>query len=70
MVHCQGLTITDLEDLLEDIKVYMELEQGQNAAYWKQMTIIAEDELSKLRKIDPNTRGAHLDPHIANPLKS
>ena len=48
----------------------MELEQGQNAAYWKQMTIIAEDELSKLRKIDPNTRGAHLDPHIANPLKS
>jgi len=31
----QGLTIEDLEDLLVDIKVYMELEEGKNAEYWK-----------------------------------
>ena len=31
----QGLTIDDLEDLLVDIKVYMELEEGKNATFWK-----------------------------------
>ena len=31
----QGLAIEDLEDLLVDIKVYMELEEGKNAEYWK-----------------------------------
>jgi len=31
----QGLTIEDLEDLLVDIKVYMELEEGKNAEFWK-----------------------------------
>ena len=31
----KGLTRTDLEDLLEDIKVYMELEQSKNAEFWK-----------------------------------
>nr|XP_006826020.1 PREDICTED: cactin-like isoform X2 [Saccoglossus kowalevskii] len=48
-----GLSIVDLEDLLEDIKVYIELEQGKNVDFWKDMTIITEDELVKLRKIDP-----------------
>ena len=31
----KGLASTDLEDLLEDIKVYMELEQGRNVEFWK-----------------------------------
>ena len=31
----QGLAIEDLEDLLVDIKVYMELEEGKNAEFWK-----------------------------------
>lgn len=31
----QGLTIEDLEDVLVDIKVYMELEEGKNAEFWK-----------------------------------
>lgn len=31
----QGLMIEDLEDLLVDIKVYMELEEGKNAEFWK-----------------------------------
>ncbi|CAH1253369.1 CACTIN [Branchiostoma lanceolatum] len=52
-----GLTMTDLEDLAEDIKVYMELEQGKNADFWKDMTVIAEDELSKLKKLEQTQRG-------------
>jgi hypothetical protein len=32
---CQGLTQVDLSDLIEDIKVYMELEQGRNTEYWQ-----------------------------------
>ena len=36
--HCicnQGLNIDDVEDLIEDIKVYKQLEQGRNAEFWK-----------------------------------
>jgi len=47
------LTIQDLEDLLEDIKVYIQLEQGKNVGYWRDITIISEEELNKLRKMDP-----------------
>lgn len=53
----QGLTIADLEDLLEDIKVYLEMEQGKNADYWRDIIIVAEDEIGKLKKIDPTSRG-------------
>ncbi|CAH3023461.1 unnamed protein product [Porites evermanni] len=48
-----GLTIEDLEDLLVDIKVYMELEEGKNAEFWKDMTTVCSDELQKLKKEDP-----------------
>ncbi|CAH1797477.1 unnamed protein product, partial [Owenia fusiformis] len=54
--YLNGLSIEDLEDLLEDIKVYGELEQGKNADYWRDITIITDDELVKLRKIDPSSR--------------
>ena len=40
-------------DLFEDIKVYLELEQGKNVDYWKDITIVAEDKLKKLRRSDP-----------------
>ena len=30
----QGLNLIDLEDLLEDIKVYCEIEQDTNTDYW------------------------------------
>ena len=53
----QGLTIADLEDLLEDIKVYLELEQGKNVEYWRDIITIASDELSQLRKLDSSQRG-------------
>ncbi|KAI0227276.1 Cactin [Lamellibrachia satsuma] len=51
-----GLTLADLEDLLEDITVYTEMEQGLNANYWRDITIITEDECENLRKLDQNSR--------------
>lgn len=50
--YLNGLKIDDFEDLLVDIKVYNELEKGVNAEYWEDLTIICEDELKKLRKIE------------------
>ncbi|XP_037538222.1 cactin [Nematolebias whitei] len=52
-----GLTVTDMDDLLEDIKVYMELEQGKNVDFWRDMTTITEDEISKLRKLETTGKG-------------
>ncbi|XP_056276511.1 splicing factor Cactin [Pseudoliparis swirei] len=52
-----GLTTTDMDDLLEDIKVYMELEQGKNMDFWRDMTTITEDEISKLRKLEASGKG-------------
>ena len=53
--YLNGLTIEDLEDLLVDIKVYQRLEKGCNADYWQDITVIVEDELHKLRKLDSRT---------------
>ncbi|CAG9858584.1 unnamed protein product [Phyllotreta striolata] len=50
--YLNGLQIKDLEDLVEDIKVYKELERGKNLDYWNDITVIVEDELQKLRKIE------------------
>ncbi|XP_071346944.1 splicing factor Cactin isoform X2 [Trachinotus anak] len=52
-----GLTVTDMDDLLEDIKVYMELEQGKNVDFWRDMTTITEDEISKLKKMEASGKG-------------
>ena len=62
MQHCiswnvQGLTITDLDDLLEDIRVYLELEEGKNADYWRDIITVTEDEQRKLRKLDTGSSG-------------
>ncbi|XP_065175702.1 splicing factor Cactin-like [Sycon ciliatum] len=43
-----GLAEQDLEDLLEDIKVYVELEEGKNLDFWKDITTIVEEEIRKL----------------------
>lgn len=50
--YLNGLTTKDLEDLIEDIKVYKELEKGRNLDYWNDITVIVEDELHKLRKLE------------------
>jgi hypothetical protein len=47
-----GLKMDDLEDLLVDIKVYNELEKGSNADFWNDITIIVDDDLKKLKKIE------------------
>jgi len=53
----KGLTIRDLEDLIVDIRIYSDLELGINSDYWKDITIVTEDELKKLQKLDKNSRG-------------
>ncbi len=57
--YLNGLSIRDLEDLLEDIRVYRSLERGKNEEYWKDLTVIAETELGKLKKVNnPESSGA------------
>lgn len=48
--YIRGLSIDDLEDLLVDIKVYNELEKGENSSYWEDLTVIVDDDLKKLKK--------------------
>lgn len=50
--YLRGLAVKDLEDLIEDVKVYKELERGKNLDYWNDITVIVEDELHKLRKME------------------
>jgi hypothetical protein len=50
--YIRGLTGDDLEDLLVDIKVYNELEKGENAVYWEDLTTIVDDDLKKLKKAE------------------
>lgn len=51
--YLNGLSIEDLEDLLEDIRIYMEMDKsGENTGYWEDLIIIASDELQKMRKIE------------------
>ncbi|XP_067638248.1 splicing factor Cactin isoform X2 [Eurosta solidaginis] len=45
-----GLSQKDLEDLLVDIKIYVELDKGNNIDFWNDMTVIVDDELFKLKK--------------------
>lgn len=59
--YLNGLEVKDLEDLLADIKVYIELEMGNNDEYWEDLTVIVQDELHKLRKteIEGRREGIH-----------
>lgn len=49
--YLNGLQMQDLEDLLEDIKVYKELEKESNQSYWEDVQTIVLDELGKLRTV-------------------
>ncbi|CAN8212615.1 unnamed protein product [Coccothraustes coccothraustes] len=59
-----GLTISDMEDLVEDIQVYMELDQGKIMDFWRDMTIITEDELTKLCKLEAFRKGGPGDHRV------
>uniref|UniRef100_T1IKV7 Splicing factor Cactin n=1 Tax=Strigamia maritima TaxID=126957 RepID=T1IKV7_STRMM len=64
--YLNGLNLDDLEDLLVDIKVYIELENEKNFDYWTDITVIVEDELVKLRKIVQNDhRGRREEINVA-----
>lgn len=39
------------------LQIYMELEQGKNVDFWRDMTTITEDEISKLRKLEASGKG-------------
>lgn len=55
--YLMGLTLTDLEDLVADIKVYMELEkESSNLDYWNDLMVIVEDEVRAMRKIERSKR--------------
>ncbi|XP_018794231.1 PREDICTED: cactin [Bactrocera latifrons] len=54
-VLLNGLSLKDLEDLLIDIKIYVELDKGKNTDFWNDMTVIVEDELFRLRKNTNNS---------------
>lgn len=59
-LYILGLSIDDLEDLIEDIKVYNELEKKENSDYWNDIMIIVEDDLKKLKKDNQSRReGIH-----------
>uniref|UniRef100_UPI00358FB89A splicing factor Cactin n=1 Tax=Myxine glutinosa TaxID=7769 RepID=UPI00358FB89A len=70
-----GLALTDLEDLLEDIQVYIELEQEKNVDFWRDMTIITEDELTRLRKLQaelglgPGDRREGINPSVSGDVQ-
>lgn len=57
--YLEGLGVDDLEDLLEDISVYTQLENGQNAEYWSDVRTVAEDQLGQLRRLQPGDRGLY-----------
>ena len=50
--YLRGLSVQDLEDLIEDIKVYKKCERGKNLDYWNDITVIVEDEFHKLKKLE------------------
>ncbi|KHN88950.1 Cactin [Toxocara canis] len=46
--YLKGLTVRDLEDLLEDIKVYRRLDPNRNVSWWLDFRTVTSDELRKL----------------------
>lgn len=51
--YLNGLGVQDLEDLLEDIRIYIELDKSNNNyEYWEDLTTIVRDELQKLKKLE------------------
>jgi hypothetical protein len=53
----RGLNVADLEDLLEDIEIYRRIEKDTNWEFWKDITVVCEDEIQKLKQMERNERG-------------
>ena len=54
--YLNGLTVSDLEDLLVDINVYEKIDLDRNRDYWNDIITIVNDELHKLRKLDSKSQ--------------
>lgn len=54
--YLNGLTVSDLEDLLVDINVYQKIDLDRNKEFWTDIVTIVNDELHKLRKMDVKSR--------------
>lgn len=52
-----GLIIADMKNLLEDIQVSMELEQGKNLDFWWDMATTTEDEIAKFHQLEASGKG-------------
>lgn len=61
-----GLSIDDLEDLLEDIKVYVTIDKLDNVEFWTDIRTIVKDELEKLKK-QRNAESATRHRDVINP---
>ncbi len=82
MCIVQGLNIIDLEDLLEDIKVYSEIEvEAANINFWHDIALVCEDEITQLKKVEESmteetgTRGgagrrAVINPSVLNEVNA
>jgi hypothetical protein len=53
----KGLNVADLEDLLEDIEVYRTIEKETNLEFWRDIMVVCEDEIEKLKKLERSERG-------------
>merc|ERR1711976_613788 len=54
--YLNGLTVSDLEDLLVDIDVYEKIDLDRNREFWTDIITIVHDELHKLRKLDSKSQ--------------
>ena len=65
-----GISEGDLEDLLEDIEVYVRMEQGTNLHFWHDITIVVEEQV-RVSKCKNNSTGsravinAQLSPEVS-----
>lgn len=53
-----GLRLNDLEDLQEDIRVYVKIDDQSNSDFWRDIQIIVDDEISKLKKYQNESKSA------------
>lgn len=54
-----GLSQVDLGDLIEDMKLYIEIDEGKNQQFWKDMLTVTRNEAKKLKKLDPGKDKLH-----------
>lgn len=54
-----GLSQDDLGDLIEDMKLYIEIDEGKNQQFWQDMLTVTKNESKKLKKMDPKNDTLH-----------